>query len=218
MGEVTPPSISKGFVMNILTVTDICNAALDMVSGQNIQDIDDETNPNAELCKRHYAQIVKKELATAEWTFARRFVKLHEIDYTRNPDAKIEGYYGYVLPADFARLSLYFFSQFYPYRSNQYDRCQNYFLTSKYIYTRRELSELAYISDNPNLSEYDACFIDMIEASLAAKIAPKIMGSDANTDFLYKLYLQSKHVAMRNGAMQMEASPTGLSDTQIARF
>lgn len=204
--------------MNLLTVTDICNAALDMVSGNNIQDIDDETNPNSELCKRHYSQVLKNELSKGEWTFARRFTKLAGIDYEAHPEAKVEGYYGYVLPRDFARLSLYFFSQFYPYRSNQYDRYQNYFLTSKYIYTRRELSELAYITDEPELQEFDSCFIEMLESMLAVKMAPKIMGSDANTDFLYKLYLENKHVAMRNGAMQMEASPTGFSDTQLARL
>lgn len=199
--------------MNILTITDICNCALDMVNGQNIQDIDDETNPNAELCKRHFASDLKAELSKGEWTFARRFIKP-----ALAIDQNIPGYNCYVLPNDFGRLSLYFFSQMYPYRSNQYDRCSNYFLTSKYIYTRMPLEELPYITEEPNMEELDPNFIKMLEATLAVSIAPKIMGTDANVDFLYKIYLQYKHIAMRNGLLQMEASATGYSETQLARL
>lgn len=203
--------------INTLSVTDICNGALDMVSGQNIQDINDDTNPNAELCARHYSQVIKSELSKGEWSFARRIEPAVEIDTEANPSAKVDGYFCYMLPKGFSRLSLYLMAQFYPHRVNQYQREQNYFTTSRYFYSRHKMDKIPYIANDIKLDEYDTLFVDMVESALAVRIAPKIMGSDANTDFLYKMYLQAKHTAMRNGLLQMEASPTGFSDTQIAR-
>lgn len=202
---------------NTLTATDICNLALDWCGGLNIQDIEDKNNPNAALCKRHFGQCVRAELNKYEWTFARKFKKAIAVDYEAYPDAEIKGYIAYHLPTDFSRLSQYFFNEFYPHRTNQYQMGHNYFLTAEYLYTRRPIDTIPYVSQEPAPKDYPTLFCDMVAMSLATRIAKKIAGADADMQFLESFYDKKVREARRQNVLQLEASPTGFSDTQIAR-
>lgn len=203
---------------NTLTITDICNMALDWIAGNNIQNIDDTNNPNAVLCKRHYSQCVRAEIDKYEWTFARKFSTLAAVDLTEYPDAAIDGYTAYHLPPDFSRISQYFFSEFYPYRKNQYDMGHNYFLTSDYLYVRYPIGKFPYISTTTPISKYHSLFCDVVAVALAQRIAKKIMGDDADIVFLESLYKKNVGAARRQNVLQLEPSATGMSDTQAARL
>lgn len=202
---------------NTLTATDICNLALDWCGGLNIQDINDQNNPNAAICKRHYGQCVRAEINKYEWTFAREFKKAIAVDLEAYPEVEIRGYIAYHLPEDFSRLSQYFFNEFYPYRTNQYQPGHNFFLTAKYLYVRRPIDTIPYITQEPPIKDYDVLFCDMVAMSLATRIAKKVQGADADMSFLEGFYDKKVRDARRQNVLQLEPSPTGFTETQIAR-
>lgn len=203
---------------NTLTETDIANNALDHVGGLNIQSIDDTTNPNAQLCKRHFGQCVRAELDKYEWSFAYKVAKAIPVDLEMYPNAKINGYTAYVLPPDFSRLSQYFFGTYYPYRKNQYDMGHSYFLTSDYLYTRFPIDKIPYTSNVVNITEWPQLFCDVVAAALALRIGRKIMGTDVDIAFLNQIYNKEVSTARRQQVLQMEPSATGTSETQDSRL
>lgn len=204
---------------NTLTITDVANMAIDWCGGaMSIANIDDLQNPLAVLCKRHMAQCVRAELDKYEWVFARKFVVPTKVDYDAYPEANIPGYIAYHLPQDFSRLSLYFFNEFYPYRTTQYQMGHNYFLTSDYLYVRREIAgALPYVSNDVPIAKWHSLFCDIVAIALAERIAGKVQGLDANVQFLNSLYKDKKRDARKLDLIQMEANPTGRSDSQQAR-
>jgi hypothetical protein len=203
---------------NTLTATDIANNALDHVGGLNIQSIDDNTNPNAQLCNRHYAQCVRAELDKFEWFFAYKVQKALPVDIEAHPEVEIKGYIAYHLPADFSRLSQFFFSAYYPYRKNQYELGHSYFLTSDYLYTRFPIDEIPYTSNHVEISKWPQLFCDVVAAALAVRIARKVMGTDADIAFLNQIYNKEVSAARRQQLLQMEPSATGTSETQDSRL
>lgn len=203
---------------NTLTETDIANNALDHVGGLNIQSIDDNTNPNAQLCRRHFAQCVRAELDKYEWMFAYKVTKAIPVDLESYPNAEIKGYIAYHLPADFSRLSQFFFGSYYPYRKNQYDMGHNYFITSDYLYTRRPIDEIPYTSNHVEIAKWPQLFCDVMAAALAIRIARKIMGTDADIAFLNQIYNKEVSAARRQQVLQMEPGSTGTSETQDSRL
>lgn len=203
---------------NTTTYTDIANFALDHVGGLNIQDIEDTNNPNAILCKRHLGRCVRAEFDKYEWTCARKFQKAIPVDLESHPNAKIDGYIAYHLPADFSRLSQYFFSEYYPYRKNQYDLGHNYFLTADYLYTRRPIDTIPYSSNKVPIAKWNQLVCDVMAAALAKSIARKIMGSDVDVSVMESLYKKAVSDARRHQVLQMEPSGTGMTETQVARL
>lgn len=203
---------------NTLTQTDIANNALDHVGGLNIQNIDDTTNPNAQLCKRHFGQCVRAELDKYEWSFAYKVEKALPVDLEAYPKAEIKGYIAYRLPADFSRLSQYFFGAYYPYRKNQYDLGHSYFLTSDYLYTRFPIDEIPYCSNVVDIEKWPQLFCDVVAAALAIRIGRKIMGTDVDIAFLNQVYNKEVSAARRQQVLQMEPSATGTSETQDSRL
>lgn len=203
---------------NTLTLTDIANDALDLVGGLNIHDIEDETNPNSIICRRHMSQCIRAELDKYEWTCARKFKQAILVDLEAYPDAKIEGYLAYHLPADFSRLSQYFFTEHYPYRKNQYDLGHNYFLTSDYLYTRYPIKTIPYASNEVPINKWPQLLCDVMAAALAKRISKKVMGSDTDVAVIDALYRRAVSEARRQQVLQMESSGTGMTETQIARL
>lgn len=205
-------------MINTLTVTDIANNALDHVGGLNIQSIDDQTNPNAQLCKRHFGQCVKAEFDKYEWMFAYKVEKALPVNLEAYPEAEIKGFIAYHLPNDFSRLSQYFFNAYYPFRKNQYEMGHNYFITSKYLYTRFPIDSIPYVANDVDISLWPQLFCDVVAAALAVRIAKKVMGVDADIAFLTQMYNKEVSVARRQQVLQMEPSATGTTETQDARL
>ena len=205
-------------MINTLTETDIANNALDHVGGLNINSINDTNNPNAVLCKRHYGQCVKAELDKFEWLFAYKVTKALPVDIEAYPEAQIPGYIAYHLPADFSRLSQYFFNEHYPFRHNQYMMGHTYFLTSQYLYTRFPIDTIPYVSNNVPMEKWPTLFCDVMSIALAVRIARKIMGADADIAFLTQVYNKDVSAARRQQLIQMEPSATGTTETQDARL
>lgn len=202
---------------NTTTYTDIANFALDQVGGLNIQDINDTNNPNAILCKRHLGRCVRAEFDKYEWTCARKFAQAIAVDLEAKPEAKIDGYTAYHLPSDFSRLSQYFFSEYYPYRKNQYDLGHNYFLTSDYLYTKMPIKTIPYSSNSVPIAKWNQLVCDVISAALAKSIARKIMGTDVDVGAMEALYRKAVSEARRQQVLQMEPSGTGMTESQVAR-
>lgn len=200
------------------TYTDIANFALDHVGGLNIQNIDNENDPNAILCKRHLGRCIRAEFDKYEWTCARKFKAVKEVDYTKKPDAYIKGYKAYELPSDFSRLSQYFFSEYYPYRKNQYDLGHNYFLTAEYLYCKYPLETLPYCSNKVPIVKWPQLMCDVMAAALAKSIARKIMGTDEDVSVTTAIYNKAVSDARRQQVLQMEPSGTGPTETQLSRL
>lgn len=203
---------------NTTTYTDIANFALDHVGGLNIQDIEDTNNPNAILCKRHLGRCVRAEFDKYEWTCARRFTKPIAVDIKAKPEAYVAGYIAYHLPEDFSRLSQYFFSEYYPYRKNQYDLGHNYFLTADYLYTKHPIETLPYTSNKVPIAKWPQLMCDVMAAALAKSIARKIMGSDEDVSVTTAIYRNAVAEARRQQVLQMEPSGTGMTETQVSRM
>lgn len=203
---------------NTTTYTDIANFALDHVGGLNIQDIDNANDPNAILCKRHLGRCIRAEFDKYEWTCARKFKNVGEVDYKSHPEAYIKGYKAYELPADFSRLSQYFFSEYYPHRKNQYDLGHNYFLTADYLYTKYPLETLPYCSNKVPIAKWPQLMCDVMAAALAKSIARKIMGTDEDVSVTTAIYNKAVSDARRQQVLQMEPSGTGPTETQVSRL
>jgi hypothetical protein len=150
--------------------------------------------------------------------FAYKLKRALPVDLEAYPEAAIEGYIAYHLPADFSRLSQYFFGERYPYRNNQYEPGHTYFITSEYLYTRFPIKNIPYISNSVSIDKYPALFCDVLSIALAIRIARKIMGDDADIAFLTQIYNKDVSVARRQQLLQMEPSATGTTMTQDARI
>ncbi len=213
--------------MASLTLTDIANFTLDACSGaMAIQNIDDEQNPDAVLLKRHLAHAVEVELEKHEWSFSRKTVQIKPINVDAKPELFIPGYTGFVLPTDFGRLSLEFFCETYPYRTNQYQTQHNYFLVgNSYLYVRMAATDedgnllpltLPYCSNKVPIKQWPAIFCDVVALAAAVRVVGKIQGMDANYTVIETRYRDTKRLARNQQLIQSEAIATGYSDTQVA--
>jgi len=223
-------------MQNTLTEIDLCNLALDRVGGYSIQNINDTKNPNSIVLNRNYDNTVRSLLAQFEWDFAVKriiptpvppeFETIYETINGETTEKKIlkrngiwvDGYCCYKLPDDFSRLSMYFFSAVYPYRTNQYVTGYNYFRSNTHLYTRNPLAELVYVGSTPSIKDYSQLFIDTLVSSLAVKVAPKIKGSEVDMRILQQEYMFNLKLAKKNQMLQMEASSTGMSELQEGRI
>lgn len=79
-----------------LSPVNVCNLALDELPSGAIVSLDENTL-NAEVCRRHYPQVLG-ELLDLEWSFAVRRAPLVAVANTREPFWR----YAYVAPADMA--------------------------------------------------------------------------------------------------------------------
>lgn len=89
--------------MSSLSVTDICNLALDSVKARATISSINERSPVAQACARHYAQALAGVLQSAHWNFARKQAAMTLLlDATKTPPDNVQQpwLYEYAYPSD----------------------------------------------------------------------------------------------------------------------
>lgn len=204
--------------MNLLTYTDIANMAIDWCGGSlSIDDIDNQNNPDAIVCKRNLPMAIKSELDKFEWTFARK-----KIPAVPNEDEeyKIEGYFCYDLPDDFSRLSMYlmFTRNGYDVTMNEYRNAPTYFIENGKLYSLYPMKTIYYTSNVVPMEKWPSLFCDVVALNLAQRIVGKIRGLDADISFFESLYKQKLKDARKADMITMEATQGGTSILQYQRI
>lgn len=202
---------------NTLTYTDIANMAIDWNGGSlSISDINDEHNPDAIVCKRNIKQAITSELDKYEWVCGRKVIEPVE---DLAPENQIEGYFAYVLPDDFSRLSMYLFAQDAGLPVvNEYANKVTYYIRGDRLYSRFKIKRLAYNSNDVPIHRWPSLLCDCVSLNLAQRIAGKLKGMDADIAFLEQMYKVKLKDARRNELITMEANQGGESILQIQRM
>ena len=204
--------------MNLLTYTDIANMAIDWCGGSlSIDDIDNQNNPDAIVCKRNLPMAIKSELDKFEWTFARKKIPAVENFADEN---KIYGYHCYSLPNDFSRISMYlmFTRNGYDLKISEYGHSPTYFLENGYLYTLLPITTIYYTSNEVDIVKWPSLFCDVVALNLAQRIVGKIKGLDADVAFFETLYKQKLKDARKADMITLEATQGGESVLQLNRI
>ena len=204
--------------MNLLTYTDIANMAIDWCGGSlSIDDIDNQNNPDAIVCKRNLPMAIKSELDKFEWTFARKKIPAVENFADEN---KISGYHCYSLPNDFSRISMYlmFTRNGYDLKISEYGHSPTYFLENGYLYTLLPITTIYYTSNEVDIVKWPSLFCDVVALNLAQRIVGKIKGLDADVAFFETLYKQKLKDARKADMITLEATQGGESVLQLNRI
>lgn len=197
------------------TYTDIANMALDWCGASlSIDDINNENNPDAILCKRNMQQAINTELDKYEWAFARRTITP---EMNEDEECQKFGYICYDLPRDFGRLSMYTFFDAYRVIPNEYAG-HSYLLQNGHLYVRHPICKLNYVSNIVPVTTWPSIFKDVVALNLAQRIATKIQGTDADVSFLISLYREKLKDARRMELIQTEAQHGGESILQRNRI
>ena len=202
---------------NTLTYTDIANMAIDWCGGPlSISDINDKNNPDAIVCARNLPQAIRSEFEKYEWAIAQRIAVAIE---EQNPKYAIDGYFCYVLPDDFLRLSLYLLEQYIPPAArSEYVLGHSFMIRQNKLYTKFPIKKFPYITHEVDISEWPALFADCVALNLAERICGKIKGLDADISFYENLYKVKLKDARRLELIQTEASQGGMSVLQYNRI
>ena len=172
--------------MAITSSTDICNLALDLLSVENVENIEDPTNATEEILNRWYAQSRKKLLREHPWNFAVKRVIL-------SPD-NIDPPFGYstqfTVPSDFVRLcsisSDLTTDVEYTLPTEAYQFENNKILLNDYYGTAQAV-RLIYVYDRKDVSQFDPMFIDLLAYEIALSIAYKLSETNTNVDRINNL-------------------------------
>lgn len=202
---------------NTLTYTDIANMAIDWCGGPlSISDINDTNNPDAVVCARNMPQAVRTEFEKYEWAFAQReAVAIPETDEAY----QMQGYFCYVLPDDFGRLSMYLIDEYiHPSALSEYRRKHSFMVRRNRLYTKFPIEKFPYMTNIVDISEWPSLFADCVALNLAERICGKIKGLDADISFYEALYKSKLKDARRLELIQTEASQGGMSVLQYNRM
>lgn len=204
--------------MNLLSYTDIANMAIDWCGGSlSIDDIDNQNNPDAIVCKRNLPMAIKSELDKFEWTFARRKAVAIPDETEEN---QLEGYYCYHLPNDFSRLSMYlmFTRNGYSYPVSEYQNRPTYLVENDRLYFVYPIKYVFYTSNEVDIVKWPSLFCDVVALNLAQRIVGKIKGLDADISFFENLYKQKLKDARKADMITLEATQGGESILQLNRI
>jgi len=173
--------------MAVNSSTDICNLALDLLSADTVQDIENPTSATESILNRWYDQSRKKLLREHPWNFAIKRVIL-----AANSTRPAFGYSAsFSIPSDFVRL-LSLSSDLsvnketlLPKDSYQFEN--NKILLNDYYGDVTSL-RLIYVSNNVTVSQFDPMFIDLLAHEIALSVAYKITETNTNVERIQSLY------------------------------
>jgi hypothetical protein len=142
--------------MTVTSETAICNLALTRLGHRLITDMTENTKA-AELCRLHYPLCRDAVLRAHPWNFAiKRIALMSEVatiafDFT----------YRFPLPPDCLKVM----------RTDLDDACEVYRVEGRAIVTNATAVAIQYIARITDVTLYDAMFVDVLAARLAAEIA-----------------------------------------------
>ena len=144
------------------------NDVLDDIGTHTIQSFEDNTR-NAKVCGRQYPLALEELLSEADWLFAKRRAAM-----VATANARGSGWYAYVLPNDFVKLSkLMLDRSTMPggvFLSSNYEPDVPYEVEGEVYYTRFENVVLEYVSRDAPPSSWPEPFRKALRAGIASKI------------------------------------------------
>ena len=186
-GETRPPIFLTGVYMAITSKTDIGNMALDLLSAGNVQDIENPTNPTAELLARWYDQARRNVLRSHPWNCASKRVVLA----ASSTDPEFGYTAAFPVPADFIRLKYICDSDGNIIQASEYTPEDN-----RILYNGDSgVLNLVYVYDLTDVSRMDSMLIDLIALELALCIAFKVTEGQTNVERVGQLYKQRAALA-----------------------
>lgn len=160
-----------------MNITDICNLALNHIGREHIASLDEETEP-ARTCKMHYDLQRKVLLRAYNWSFAKKYIKLSQID-TKTPGWK----YTYAYPNDcvMAR-KLYNEDNTWLYLEKNFPGNMDQVLlndNTKALVCNHKDACLEYTYDVKDASLFTSDFAQALSYYLAAAICVPLTGSES---------------------------------------
>ncbi len=146
----------------VTSAEEICNIALSLLGAEEIENLSDQTK-EAMLCNRQYGRIRDSVLRQHTWNFAVRRVALPQDDAT----PVFEYDYQFSMPADFMRMV----------RTDAaaagYDEDYRIESTSDgmKLLSNDGVVSIEYVAKITNVALFDAAFVDVLTARLAAEMA-----------------------------------------------
>lgn len=172
--------------MAITSATDICNLALDLLSANTIQDVENPTNASEELLNRWYEQSRKKVLREHPWNFA-----LKRAILASDSETPVFGYSKqFSVPADFIRLADVFNDE------NTSIAKGLYVVENRKILVNADGTSLRirYVYDYTDVATMDALFVDVVALEIALSVAYKFTDNNSNVQRIAEL--QKMHNAI----------------------
>lgn len=171
--------------MAINSSTDIGNMALDLLSADSVQDIENPTSTTEELLARWYPQARQKVLREHPWNCASKRIVL-----AASATAPAFGYESaFPLPSDFIRLKYITDSE------GNIIPAANYTVENGNVLYKGDALYLVYVYDLTDVASMDVMLIDLIAIELAMMIANKVTDSGTETDKLAGLQKQRTALA-----------------------
>lgn len=160
-----------------MNITDICNLALNHIGREHIASLNEETEP-ARTCKMHYDLQRKVLLRAYTWSFAKKYIKLSELD-VKTPGWK----YTYAYPNDcvMAR-KLYNEDNTWLYLEKNFPGNMDLVLlndNTKAIVCNHHDACLEYTYDVKDANLFSADFAQALSYYLAAAICVPLTGSES---------------------------------------
>lgn len=160
-----------------MNITDICNLALNHIGREHIASLNEETEP-ARTCKMHYDLQRKVLLRAYTWSFAKKYIKLSELD-VKTPGWK----YTYAYPNDcvMAR-KLYNEGNTWLYLEKNFPGNMDLVLlndNTKAIVCNHRDACLEYTYDVKDANLFSADFAQALSYYLAAAICVPLTGSES---------------------------------------
>lgn len=173
--------------MSVNSSTDICNLALDLLSANTVQDIENPKTSTESLLGRWYDQNRRRLLREHPWNFAiKRIVLARDV---------VDPAFGYSaafsVPSDFIRVLAL--------SSDTSDGVETNIPTKHYqfegnkilmndMYGEINSVRMIYVYDAKTVSKFDPMFIDLLAYDLALSCAYKLTESRANTETIREIY------------------------------
>jgi len=153
-----------------LSETKICNAALSKIGSQRLNDLDEDTTPQAIQCRTHYEMTRDFLMRSHWWRFASARADLSVSADTPSGD---EWDYQFPLPNDFLAMKSVYENRF----SNE--NLRSYALEGKMLLTNEDEMSIRYIKKVTDVTEFDPLFVEVLVLQLALKLVGPLAGGAA---------------------------------------
>jgi len=145
--------------------TDIANSALDKIGQTPIADITSTASSKERALLRNFESAVREAGERMPWTCLTKFA-----DLVQSGTAPFKWGYSFSKPANFLRVNR--FNQItIDHQVNDHFQC-----VDRFILTDADTAQIEYNEYNDNTGLYTPLFVEAIAWSLAAKVAPTILG------------------------------------------
>lgn len=149
--------------------TEICNYAIALAKSQAIDDINSDTSEQARNCQLLYPLVRDAALRSHNWKCATTRIALTV------PDLEAPAFeydYSFTLPSDCVRVV------------KLYDSDHEFLVENGKLLTNEPTPKIVYISQQTDVSKYDALLVEVIAVKLAYPLILSLQGADTVADRL----------------------------------